>query len=66
MRREKAKAHVVKEFQIGNTRIQIADNYCIKTEEEAEQLLQELSEQVQRYFIAAAAAGNYDYEREEA
>lgn len=52
-------ANVVRDFQIGNTRIKIADNYCKKTACEVEQLLRRISEQAQRQFIAAAATGKY-------
>lgn len=55
-------ANVVSEFQIGNTRIKIADNCCKKTASEVEQILQRIARQAQRQFIAAAAAGKYEQE----
>lgn len=55
-----AEANVVRDFQIGNTRIKIADNYCVKTAAEVERILRGIAEQAQRHIIAAAAAGNYE------
>lgn len=55
-------ANVVRDFQIGNTRIKIADNYCKKTACEVEQLLKQIAERAQRQFIAAATAGKYERE----
>lgn len=52
-------ANVVRDFQIGNTRIKIADNYCKKTACEVEQILKRIAEQAQRQFSAAATAGKY-------
>lgn len=57
-------ANVVREFQIGNTRIRIADNYCKKTASEVERLLQRIAQQAQRQFNAAAAAGIYEQEQD--
>ncbi len=53
-------ANVVRDFNIENTHIKIADNYCRKTAIEVEQLLKRIAEQVQRHYVAAAAAGNYE------
>ena len=55
-----AGVHVVRDFQIGNTRIKIADNYCKKTASEVEQLLKQIAERAQRQFVAAATAGKYE------
>lgn len=52
-------ANVVRDFNIGNTRIRIADNYCKKTASEVESLLRRIAEQAQRQFNAAATAGHY-------
>lgn len=52
-------ANIVRDFNIGNTRIKIADNYCKKTAGEVEQLLKDIAERAQRQFIAAATAENY-------
>ena len=50
-------ANIVREFDIGNTHIQIADNYCRqKTSLDVERSLKTIAEQAQRQFIAAAAA----------
>lgn len=57
-------ANVVRDFQIGNTRIRIADNYCKKTACEVEQLLQRIARQAQRQFNAASAAGSYGQEQD--
>lgn len=57
-------ANVVRDFQIGNTRIRIADNYCKKTACEVERLLQRIAQQAQRQFNAAAAAGIYEQEQD--
>lgn len=57
-------ANVVRDFQIGNTRIKIADNYCKKTASEVEQLLRRISEQAQRQFIAAATTGKYEQQED--
>lgn len=53
-------ANVVRDFQIGNTRVRIADNYCKKTAGEVERVLQRIAEQAQRQFNAAAATGKYE------
>lgn len=58
-------ANVVRDFNIGNTRIKIADNYCRKTACEVEELLQRIAAQAQRHFIAAAAAGQNETEQNE-
>lgn len=53
--------HVVRDFQIGNTRIKIADNYCKnKTACDVERILKQIAEQAQRQFNAAATAGKYE------
>lgn len=52
-------ANVVRDFQIGNTRIKIADDYCKKTTCEVERLLKRIAEQAQRQFSAAATTGKY-------
>lgn len=57
-------ANVVRDFQIGNTRIKIADNYCKKTACEVEQLLKRISEQAQRQFNAAATTGKYGQKKD--
>ena len=57
-------ANVVRDFQIGNTRIRIADNYCKKTACEVEQLLKRIAEQAQRQFNAAAAAKEYEQQKD--
>ena len=56
-------AHIVRDFEIGNTRIKIADDYCRRTACEVEEILSSISEQAQRQFNAAASA--MKYEREE-
>ena len=56
-------ANVVCDFQIGNTRIRIADDYCQKTADEAERIRQRISIRAQRQFVAAAAAGKYEQEK---
>lgn len=56
--------HVVRDFQIGNTRIKIADNYCRdKTAYDVEWILKSIAEQAQRQFNAAATAGKYGQEK---
>ena len=50
-----AEPHVVREFSIGNTKIKIADDYCVKTAEEVEQILSRIAEQAQRHITAATA-----------
>lgn len=57
-------ANVVRDFQIGNTRIRIADNYCKKTACEVEQLLKRIAEQAQRQFNAAVAAKEYEQQED--
>lgn len=56
-------ANVVSDFNIGNTRIKIADNYCKKTSEEVERLLKRIAVQAQRHFNAAATAKQYEQEK---
>ncbi len=56
-------ANVVRDFQIGNTRVRIADNYCKKTASDVERILQRIAKQAQRQFNAAAATGNYEQEQ---
>lgn len=53
-------ANVVSDFEIGNTRIKIADNYCRKTAYETERLLKRIAERAQRQFVSAATAGKYE------
>lgn len=55
-------ANVVSDFNIGNTRIRIADNYCRRTASDVERILQRIAAQAQRHFNAAASAGNYEPE----
>lgn len=50
-----AEPHVVREFSIGNTKVKIADDYCVKTAEEVEQILSRIAEQAQRHIDAATA-----------
>lgn len=57
-------ANVVRDFNIGNTRIRIADNYCRKTACEVERILQRIATRAQRQFNAAAATGNYEQEQD--
>lgn len=53
-------AHVVRDFQIGNTHIRIADNFCkARTPGEIGQIMGCISEQAQKHFTEAAAAGRY-------
>lgn len=52
-----AEANIVREFYIGNTRIRIADNYCMKTAEEVEAALRRIARTAQRHINAAASAG---------
>lgn len=57
--------NVVRDFQIGNTRIKIADNYCRdKMACEVERILKSIAEQAQRQFNAAATAGKYGQEED--
>lgn len=56
-------ANVVRDFQIGNTRVRIADNYCKKTASDVERILQRIAAQAQRQFTAAAATGKYEREK---
>lgn len=57
-------ANIVRDFQIGNTRIKIADNYCKTTICEVERLLQRIAEQAQRQFSAAASIGKYEQKQD--
>ena len=58
-------AHVVRDFQIGNTRIKIADNYCCqKTASEVDRILKRITERAQRQFIAAATSGRYEQQQD--
>ena len=52
--------NVVRDFQIGNTRIKIADDCCKQTADEVEKILRRIAEQAQRQFVAAAATGEYE------
>lgn len=53
-------AHVVRDFQIGSTRIKFADNYYRdKTPEDVAQLLKFVAERAQRQFMAAASIGKH-------
>ena len=43
--KEDVKPHIVKEFNIGNTKVKIADNYCRnKTKEEIDEILQRIAQ----------------------
>ncbi|MBQ1352299.1 MAG: hypothetical protein IIY71_06205 [Oscillospiraceae bacterium] len=45
--------HIVKEFQVENTRIKIADNSCAeKSPEEVKQILKEAARVVQKHMAA--------------
>lgn len=56
-------AHVVRDFQIGNTRIKIADNgYRGITAEGVDEILQQIATKAQRQFSAAASTENYGRE----
>ena len=55
-----AEGNVVSDFQIGNTRIKIADDYCKKSASEVERICRRIATQAQRQFVLAAAAGNYE------
>lgn len=47
MNSEKTEGHVVKDFYIGNTHIQICDDYCRdKTKEEVDEILARIAEKV--------------------
>ncbi len=50
-------AHVVSEFTIGNTQIEIADNICRhKTACDTEKILAQIAKRTQRYFSEPASA----------
>lgn len=44
-------ANVVRELIVGNTRIKIADDFCVSAER-AEQILKDMATQIQRQLIA--------------
>lgn len=48
-----AEANIIKDYKIGNTRIKIADNCCIKNKEEVEKLLKKIAETVYRNINSA-------------
>ena len=50
-----AEANIVRDFTIGNTRIRIADDYCRKTQQEVDAILQNIARTVQRHMSAAEA-----------
>lgn len=50
-------ANIVCDFQIGKTRIKIADDYCKKTPAEVEEVLHRIAQQAQRHICAAVGAG---------
>ena len=53
--------NIVRSFQIGNTTIKIADNYCKDvTEEEVEQILSRIARTLQPYFSAGEIAEKQD------
>lgn len=55
-------AHVVRDFQIGNTRIKFADNYCHgMTQREVAWLLRRIAERAQQHFVAAASIGKHGH-----
>ena len=60
-----AGAHIVRDFSIGNTRIKIADNYCVRNADEVQRILRNIAEQAQRQFSVAASAGKYDEQKRE-
>lgn len=47
--------HIVQEFNIGNTRVKIADNYCTdKTPEDVKKVLGKMARTAQEHFTAEA------------
>lgn len=47
--------HIVQEFNIGNTRVKIADNYCAdKTPEDVKKVLEKMARIAQEHFTAEA------------
>jgi len=55
-----AQPNVVKEFNIGNTRIKIADNYCSgKSQEDIKKALREIARKAQASLTAAAVSNGY-------
>lgn len=53
--------NIVRSFQIGNTTIKIADNYCKDvTDEEVEQILSRIARTLQPYFSAEQIAEKRD------
>lgn len=56
-------AHVVRDFQIGNTRIKIADNgYRGRTAEGVDEILRQIATKAQRQFNAAVLTESYGRE----
>lgn len=53
-------ANIVRDCQIGNTRIKIADNYCKKSQAEVEVIMRRITQQARRHICAAASTGNYE------
>ncbi len=45
--------HVVEEFKIGNTKIKICDDYCVKTQEEIDDILKRIAKIAQTAISAA-------------
>ena len=53
------KPHIVEDFMVGNTRIQIADNYCRdKTPEDVQRILRKIARDAQAAISAAANAAD--------
>lgn len=47
--------HIVQEFNIGNTRVKIADNYCAdKTPGDVQKVLDKMARTAQEHFAAEA------------
>ena len=53
------KPHIVEDFMVGNTRIQIADNYCRdKTPEDVQRILRKIARDAQAAISATANAAD--------
>lgn len=55
-------ANIVRDFNIGNARIKIADNYC-RTAGEVDGMLKDIAAKAQRQFTAAASIKRYGREK---
>ncbi len=55
---------VIKEYYEGNTKITVCDDFCVKTDEEAKEILKKMSDIYVKYFMERAETASSSTEGE--